>query len=192
VDETQVIVVAAVVAAVAAVLASAVGAGGAILAQMLSVRATDKASAKRFAWEQQQAIRREKADRDAVFAEAKREIFAKFLAGHYQFRADLYEAWELDDRSAQGEAVTLAFNKYIDEVGPLQSEIALIAPQLAEVSGAVWNKGSQIVPSFFRELEQATPSYVVRREKLNEYGDVTRACQKAMAAHLQGESIPEA
>lgn len=187
-DETYI----AFVAAIAAVIASGIGAGGAILAQFLTVRATDKASAKRFKWEQEQAIRREKAERDALFAEAKRVLFAKYLAVHSEYRLELTVAsyWAPSDRVVKMRA---ARNKYAEEVFQVQSEIALIAPPLTEVTRRLLVVGGGVfgaVRDAFPKDGPSGPSMELK--ELSDYFGSIETCRKAMAAHLQGEPIPEA
>ncbi|GGU17120.1 hypothetical protein [Nocardioides albus] len=191
-DETQVVVVAAVVAAVAAVLASAVGAGGAILAQMLTVRATDKASAKRFEWEQKQAIRREKAERDAIFAETTRELFSKYLAAHYEYRLELARSC-FEDSSTVVEKMDAAVEKYAGEILQIQSEIALIAPSLADATQELLSMGVDAGQAMRKAAEKdgATGAKGLRGE-FDAFHDSVEDCREAMAAHLRGEPIPEA
>ncbi len=187
VDETQV----AIVAAIAAVAASGIGAGGAILAQMLSVRATDRASAKRFEWEQKQAIRREKAERDALFAEAKRELFAKYLAVHHEYRHELTMA-SYEDHLTGSKKVSDAFEKFAEEVRRLQPEIALIAPPLAGVTEELLiTSGSVGVIVDKKSRKRRSAEKRKLDDGLEEYFESIEKCRKAMAAHLQGELIPE-
>lgn len=186
-DETQV----AIVAAIAAVAASAIGAGGAILAQFLTVRATDKASAKRFAWEQQQAIRREKAERDAVFAEAKRELFAKYLAIHSEYRQELTKA-SYHDHSGRLREMTAAFHKYNSDVFRVHGEIALIAPVLAEESWTLLTLGGDLYGTVSDAVdEHSSLASMVKIFEDSHYFESIESCRKSMATHLQGEGIPD-
>lgn len=190
-DETQVVVFAAVVAAVAAVLASAVGAGGAILAQFLTVRATDKASAKRFEWEQKQAIRREKAERDARFAQTKRELFAKYLAIYSEYRLRVLSA-NYDEPGARVEKVDEAFEKFANEVIEVQSEIALVAPPLTVATAELIVMAGEVYADFRKTWQRDdVPEPMDSAGELNRRFALIEDCREAMAAHLHGEPITE-
>lgn len=182
----------AIIAAASALVASGIGAGGAILAQFLTVRATDKASAKRFKWEQEQAIRREKAEREALFADVKRDLFATYLALHSNFRLGLSAATFIDDRSARNEVIAETHKKYWRDIQHTQAEIALVAPPLDEVTSSLFLNGAGIYRDFRDESDQEDWSGATEiRERLLGHRDSTRRCRRAMAAHLQGEPIPE-
>lgn len=181
----------ALIAAIAAVAASGIGAGGAILAQFLSVRATDKASATRFEWEQKQAIRREKAERDALFADAKREVFAKFLAVHNGCQLDITKALVVspEDRAA---ALREASRKLVMEAFQAQADVALLAPSLSDDTNALLNTAGNLLRTVKKNFAEAgTSGPVDHGDILNDYRESIRTCREAMAAHLYDEHASE-
>lgn len=173
---------------IAGLIGAVIGASGAIVGQVVTTIATGKASTKRFAWEQDQAERRERAEGAARFAETKRELYAAFLARHATFRDDVLlpyrtEAEGLPDNLTgdAGELASawLAFSK---DGRRMQEEIALISPALARESHDLMYASAE---AFTRSFGGADPA-----GRLDTYDAAIKACRRAMAADLNGEPSP--
>ena len=63
----------------AALIGAGLGAGGAVLAQIISATVTQRFASRRFQWEQLESERARTDDRRRLFLDEKREMYAKFL-----------------------------------------------------------------------------------------------------------------
>ena len=101
--------------ATAGLVGAAIGAGGAIIAQVGTTIATNLAATKRFAWEQAQAIRRERNERSARFGDVKREMFTAFLTQNALLLEALEESLPPSDE--------IEFKEYVDRFKGLSRDI---------------------------------------------------------------------
>ncbi|MEU6138572.1 hypothetical protein [Nocardioides sp. NPDC047086] len=172
---------------VAGLIGAAIGAGGAIVGQVVTTVATGKTNAKRFAWEQAQTVRRERAEGAARFAETKRELYAAFLARHATFREEVLLPYEPKKQGLpsdlQGSAGDLAnaWMAFSKDGRRMQEEITLVAPALAGDSHRLMVASAHAFTRSFGGEDKAA--------RLHEYDNAIVACRRAMAAELNGQPL---
>jgi roadblock/LC7 domain-containing protein len=150
----------------ALLLAAAVGAGGAIVGQLVTAALGQRAANRRLAWE-----------RHGRFADVQRALFAQLLNLHWEFHRQCM---------ASGDTVEADYDRNLESTGTLVNEIALLAPDLAAVVGALEAAAAEAY-SEISDMRNASPPLSLRNYAVTEpYRETIEVCREEMAKHLNG------
>ena len=150
----------------AVLLAAGVGAGGAIVGQMVAATFNQRSANKRLEWE-----------RGGRFADVKRGLFARLLNTH----------WELYRGILIGNVDTEeAYERHESATGTLVNEIALLAPSLASVVGALEAAAAEAVAARADMPGEVGVVDGVAMSQFDLYRETIEACRDEMAGYLNG------
>lgn len=118
-----------------ALMAAAMGAGGAVLAQIIGSAFTARRESKRLEWEKsakQQEWGHERAQR---FLDQKRDLYGQYLGLTYKLGNDVSPKLEEEERTGQYRTLNASFSDHVDDLDALRWTLNLIAP--AQVRGSI-------------------------------------------------------
>jgi type II secretory pathway component PulJ len=122
-----------------ALIGAGIGAGGAVLTQIISSIVTGRRDARRFEWERDQAEKARSAEQARLHLESKRQACAQFLRLCSQRNDLLNRAWASYE-PGQSEARARAEEESVSwwaDVAELREELLLFDPGLRDVSSQV-------------------------------------------------------
>lgn len=167
-------------------LGAAIGAGGAVTAQIIAAGFTQRSTSKRFAWEQEQAARHEAQQRADRHADIKRRLCAAFLTSHRELIDE--PIWDVYGGS-QGASID-HLQEYVDtewlpEIPRLEQEILLIASTLRRPCADLMNAALAALVTARERAPQERNRSAYASDTVT-YKQALEECQDAMARHLSG------
>lgn len=150
----------------ALLLAAGVGASGAIVGQLVTAALGQRAAYKRLAWE-----------RHGRFADVQRSLFAQLLNSHWEFHRQCM---------AGGDTVEADYDRNLASTGTLVNEIALLAPDLAAVVGALEAAAAEAYAQVSDRSSTLVPLNASNYSVTEPYRETIEACREEMAKHLSG------
>lgn len=111
-----------------AVMAAAMGAGGAVLAQLIGSAFTARRESKRLEWEKsakQQEWSQQQAQR---FLDQKRDLYGQYLGLTYKLGKDVSPKLEEEGRTGRYQALNVSFSDHADDLDAFRWTLNLIAP----------------------------------------------------------------
>lgn len=156
-------------------LAAALGASGAVMAQIIASIFTQRSERKRFEWEQAEAERRRNDNRLARFTDHKRDLYSRYLALHANF-ANVVRRQGTDVAISQ-ESYFDNYVAFLDNEALLRQEITLLAPTLREPTNATLGAALRHYTNYVEHAGVSGPQYEAHHQAI-------RACRKAMSNEL--------
>jgi len=163
----------------AGLVGAAIGAGGAVAAQIVSSTFSQRSDSKRFGWEQRQAERRERLARTESFGEKRRELFAEYLALHSSFRTTRLLRYPVRPSEEESGALVDAWIAHVDRSEAIRQEMSLLAPEIETAAENLMKASAQ---AFGRAFGTDTEAYEV--PYMQAYGRAIAACRARMSEIL--------
>lgn len=118
-----------------AVMAAAMGAGGAVLAQLIGSVFTARRESKRLEWEKSAKQQEWDHQQGQRFLDQKRDLYGQYLGLTYKLGNDLSPKLEEESRTGQYQTLSASFSEHADDLDALRWTLNLIAP--AQVRGSI-------------------------------------------------------
>lgn len=148
-----------------------------MVAQAIAAFATARSATKRFKWEREQADRSMERDRDMRFLDDKREMYAKFLASHVEFRDALLMSRTADELSDAQQRLSA-------ESEVARQVIVLVAPHMDRHLAGVYNEFRPAAVEQYAWLSSHEEK--VKDPYFGKYGQAIQNCRIAMSGDLNG------